>query len=90
MMGWYGGGMGGGAWLFMGLFWVALIAVIIWLVVRLLPDRAGSTTPPPAALPPAPETPLDILDKRLARGEVDLETYRAQRAALLEARGGAR
>ena len=87
MMGWYGGGMGGGAWLLMGLFWVALI---VWLVVRLLPDRAATTAPPPSPLPPAQESPLDILDRRLARGEVDLETYRAQRAALLEARGGAR
>lgn len=87
MMGWYGAGMGNGAWVFMGLFWIALIAVIIWLVVRLLPERAG-TTPPPQL--PAPESALEILDKRLARGEIDLDAYRAQRAALLESRGGAR
>ena len=90
MMGWYGGGMGGGTWLLMGLFWVALIAVIIWLVVRLLPDRAGTSSAAPPGSPPAQESPLDILDRRLARGEVDLETYQAQRAALLEARGGSR
>jgi len=81
-MGWYGGGMGGGAWLFMGLFGMALIALIVWLVVRLLPDRAGNTTPPAAQQLHHPETPLEILDKRLARGEIDLDTYTAQRAAL--------
>ena len=87
-MGWYGGGMGGGAWVFMGLFWVALIGVIIWLVVRLLPSK--DETPPAAPQLPAPESPFDILDRRLAHGDIDLETYQLQRAALIEARRGAR
>ena len=39
MMSWYGGGMGYGAWMLMGLFWLALLGVIIWAVVRLLPAR---------------------------------------------------
>ena len=84
MMGWYGGGMGWAGWVFMGLFWIALLALIIWLVVKLLP---GTTRRPPQG-PPAGEAPLDILDRRVARGEIDQETYRAQRAALIEARGG--
>ena len=90
MMGWYGGGMGPGMWAFMGLFWVALIALIIWLVVKLLPSKAQPAAPPVSAQGPVPESPLEILDRRFARGEVDLETYKAQRAALVEARGGER
>lgn len=84
MMGWYGGGMGGGAWIFMGLFWVILIAAIIWLVVRLLPSssHSGATTAAPHQ-----ESPLDVLDRRFASGELDLETFQAQRAALIAARG---
>ena len=35
MMGWYGGGMNGGIWLVMGLFWLLLIGAIVWLVVQL-------------------------------------------------------
>jgi putative membrane protein len=77
-------------WVFMGLFWLALIAVIVWLVVQLLPARGGTTSAGPGAAAPPGESPLDILDRRLARGEVDLETYRAQRAALLESRGDQR
>ncbi len=88
MMGWYGGGMGPGMWVFMGLFWVALIALIIWLVVKLLPSKAQPAAPPVLPQVAAPESPLEILDRRFARGEVDLETYKAQRAALVEARGG--
>lgn len=85
MMGWNGGGMGWGTWLFVGLFWVALIALIIWLVVKLLP--AGGRTPS-SAPPESGESPVDILDRRFARGEVDLETYQVQRAALIKVRGG--
>lgn len=79
--------MGGGAWILIGLFWIALIALIIWLVVRLLPSngQAGAQTP---RLPSAPESPIEILDRRFAQGEIDLETYQAHRAALIAARGG--
>jgi len=91
MMGWYGSGMSGGLWVFMGLFWVVLIAAIIWLVVRLLPSgaRTGGTPAVPAGSvsPPLPSS-MDVLDGRLAHGEIDLETYQAHRAALVAARGG--
>ena len=84
MMGWYGSGMGLGAWLFMGTFWVALLALIVWLVVRLLP--AGNR---PAA-GESVESPEDILDRRFARGEIDEQTYAAQRSALAAHRGPGR
>jgi putative membrane protein len=82
MMGWYGPGMGWGAWLFMALFWVALVALIVWLVTRLLPSRQR----PPAGSGPQ-DSPEETLDRRFARGEIDEQTYRAQRAALAETRG---
>jgi putative membrane protein len=80
MMGWYGGGMGLAAWLFMGLFWVALLALILWLVVRLLPARDRLA-------PSGYDSPEEILDRRFARGEIDEPTYTAQRAALANNRG---
>ena len=80
MMGWYGGGMGPLGWLAMGVFWLILLALIVWLVVRLVPGSSG------AAMHASGESPLEILDRRLARGEVDLETWQAQRAALIAAR----
>lgn len=86
MMGWGGmgwGGMGWGAMIGMVLVWVVLIALIVWAVTRLLPARrveGGSPQPPPQ------ETPGEILDRRFARGEIDLETYQAQRAVLASAR----
>lgn len=79
MMGWYGGGMGALGFLAMGVFWLILLGLIVWLVVRLVPGGAGGTTRPVG------ESPLEILDRRLARGELDLETWKAQRAALIAA-----
>ena len=78
MMGWYGGGgMGSLGWLGMGVFWLLLLGLIVWLVVRLLPDSGNS------AARSAGESALDILDRRLANGQIDLDLWQAQRAALL-------
>jgi putative membrane protein len=88
MMGWYGSGMGGGAafmWMFMGLFWIALIGLIIWLVVKLLPGSANQGTT--AAGGPGPgESPEQMLDRLFALGEIDETTYRTRRTALTEMR----
>lgn len=81
MMGWYGGGMGPLEWLAMGVFWLILIGLIVWLVIRLLPDSSvGATRDTGGSV-------LEILDRRLASGEIDLDTWQAQRAALLGAQG---
>ena len=78
MMGWYGGGMGTLGWLFMGVFWLVLLGLIVWLVVRLLPGSGSGGHV-------VGESALEILDRRLARGDIDLETWQVQRAALLSA-----
>ena len=77
MMGWYGGGMGSLGWLGMGVFWLFLLGLIIWLVVRLLPGSDSGTTRGTG------ESAQEILDRRLASGELDVETWRAHRAALV-------
>jgi len=72
--------MGWGAWLAMGLFWLVLLGLIVWLVSRLLPGSDGGTTRN------AGESALEILDRRLASGEIDLEAWQAARTALVAAR----
>jgi putative membrane protein len=74
--------MGFVGWLFMGLFWLVLLGVIIYAVVRLLPARHDGPARSSAA-----ETPEEILDRRFARGEIDVETYQLQREALARTRG---
>jgi putative membrane protein len=80
MMHWYDGGMGPLGWLMMGAFWAALLALIIWLAVRLLPAGRDS------GAAPRRESPEEILDRRFALGEIDEPTYTAQRTALAAAR----
>lgn len=78
-MGW--GGMPFGGMIGMVLLWAILIAGIVWAVSRLLPGRpAGGGTRS------GQDSPEEILNRRFARGEIDLETYQAQRAALAQAR----
>lgn len=100
MMGWYGGGgMGAGIWVFMILIWLVLIGAVVLLSVAIAklgrnaptthsagPWNAAPGGPPPA--PPQGPSPLEVLDHRLANGEIDLATYQQTRAALLESRGG--
>ena len=62
-------GMGAGGWILMTVFWVGLLAVIVWAVTRLFPSTPN-------------RDPLDLLDRRLAAGEIDSDTYQQARAAL--------
>jgi putative membrane protein len=70
MMRWYGSGMGPVGWLAMGLFWLILLGLIVWLVARLLPgssaEKSGTTT----------ESAAEILDRRLASEEIDVQAWR--------------
>ena len=80
MDGWYDG-MNGGWWILMIVFWVGLIAAIVWAGARLFAgagpvDHSGG----------AGERPGEILERRLANGEIDVETYDALREKLRAAR----
>lgn len=78
MDGWDGMGVAG--WLLMALFWGGLIAAIVWALASLFPSR-GSADPVGGA-----ERPDEILDRRLARGEIDTKTYDELRTKLRGAR----
>jgi putative membrane protein len=82
MMGWYGGGIGSLGWLGMGVFWLILLGLIVWLVVRLLPRSSSGRGNSPAPRNTG-DSALEILDRRLANGQIDLQPWQAQRAALL-------
>jgi uncharacterized membrane protein len=79
MMGWYGGGMGTFEVLAMGLFWLLVLALIAWLVIRLLPAISDQ----PAR--PTGESAVEILNRRMANGELDTQQWQTQRGALLAA-----
>ena len=65
-----GYGMGAAGWLLMAVFWIALMALVVFAVVRLLPRTEPTPTPREQ-----PEEPREILKRRLASGEIDVDTY---------------
>ena len=68
------GGMGVGGWLLMTLLWAGFLAVIIWAVTRVFPrSRPGKDSG---------EHGTSVLDRRLAAGEIDEETYHRLRGEL--------
>lgn len=78
MMGWYHDGMGWGGWLVMLLGMVAFWGLVVWAVVVLFRDTHSEDARP------THHDPLDTLDERFARGEIDETEYRA-RADVLRA-----
>jgi len=74
-------GMGAGGWVLMSVFWVALIAVIVWAAAA-FSSRGGGRSDSDGLL----ERPEEVLDRRLANGEIDPSTYDALRVKIRDAR----
>ena len=78
MMGWYHDGTGWGGWLVMLVGMVAFWGLVVWAVVVLFRDTRSDDERSEH------HDPLDTLDERFARGEIDETEYRA-RADVLRA-----
>lgn len=74
MMGGYGlmAGMGWLGVLAMALFWIGIIALVVWGVRNLFPNRRADVEP----------DALEILRRRYARGEISSAEFEQARAAL--------
>lgn len=55
----------------MGLFWLVILLLLVWLAVGLFRRDGGGG-----------QSAREILDKRYARGEIDETEYRRRRAEL--------
>ena len=85
MMGWYNdGSVGAGGWIatvvMMSLFWGAVIyaGVLLFRGVDRRSGDSGARTDRPTY-----RDPVDVLDERFARGELENEEYEARKAVLL-------
>ena len=75
MMNW-SGGIGTTGWVIMAVLCVALIAAVVWAIAALV-SRNDSASGVTTAVGPE-----EIVERRLANGEIDLETYDTLRAKL--------
>ena len=76
--------MGGGMTWMMWLFWIPILVLVIGLVVLvvvLLARRPGGTVQSHLS---ASETPMEILQRRLASGEIDSKQFREMKRDLGE------
>ena len=76
--------MGGGMTWMMWLFWIPILVLIVGLVVLvvvLLGRRPGGAVQSHSA---ASETPMEILKRRLASGEIDSDQFRQMKRDLGE------
>ena len=67
----WGFGMGLGMWV----FWILLVVIIIVLVKVISPGSGSSPTTPD-------KSPMEILEARYARGEIDEEEFHRRRREL--------
>ena len=79
MMGWYDGGTGWAGWLVMVVAMVAFWGLVVFAVVALF-RGIGKTDQ--RAQQMSGRDPLQILDERFARGELDLDDYHARQDVL--------
>lgn len=72
------GTWGGHGFMWMGaLFWLLILGLIIWFVVFLVRGSGGGESRRSER-----KTPLDILNERYARGEIDTEEFEERRKLL--------
>ena len=77
MMGWYHSGLGWGGWLLMAASMIAFWGLVTFAVVAVFRSTRREADPSGNM-----RRPLEILDERFARGEIDETDYHA-RARLL-------
>ena len=81
MDGWYHDGVGWGGWIMMTLAMVAFWSLVVFAVVAIF----RTTTSSGSSQRSGNRDPMEILDERFARGEIDAEEY-SQRRDLLRSR----
>lgn len=78
------GDIGAGWWIVMVTIMVLFIGAMMWMMLR----GMGGGSPGQSSAPPdssvTREGPVDILERRLATGEISTEEYRERREALLD------
>lgn len=77
MMG--GFGMGGGLGI---IFLLLIVALVVWALVRVLPNQGGGNNNPR----PDQSSAEDILKERFAKGQIDAEEYENSLATLRDER----
>ena len=75
---------GGGGWWILGAGMMMLfMGGMMWMMMRGMGGGSSRGSSPPES-PGSTKSPVDILERRFAEGEISLEDYHARRKALVE------
>lgn len=74
---WWNDGMGWGGWIGMTLFMVAFWSLVVFGVMAVFRRDEDSQSRQPRE-----DDPMQILNERFARGDIDVDEYHARRDAL--------
>lgn len=77
MMGWYQDGAGWGGWILMAAVMIAFWALVVFAVIAIFQGARRAPTPTGYR-----HDPLQVLDERFARGEIDESEYHARSGVL--------
>ena len=83
MMGWYGNGVGWAGWVTMTLVMVSFWAVVVFAVLAIFrgsggSNQSGGQSSGQGSGQAGQRSPLEILQERFARGEIDAEELRTR------------
>jgi putative membrane protein len=79
--GMHDGDVGMGWWIIGVPFMLLMMGGMMWMMMR----GMGGSSSAPSESSGTTESPVDILERRFAEGEISIEEYRARRDALLDA-----
>jgi Predicted membrane protein len=75
----------GGSWLLMlfsMIFWIALLVVLAWALIRWVDRKTNMPVSSGPTTPASGPTALELLRQRYARGEIDTATFEQMRERL--------
>jgi len=78
----WGYDFGWGGMLLTTIFWIAVLTVLVWALIRWINGRTTTSVPPSPSAPPTGPSALEILRQRYARGEIDRATFEQMREQL--------
>ena len=76
-------GIGSGWWIVMVPMMLLMMGGMMWMLMRGMGGGSSQGSSGPSESPAPKETPLEVLERRFAEGEISADDYRARREVLL-------
>jgi putative membrane protein len=77
------GGNGSGWWIVGAALMMLFMGAMMWMMMRGMGGGSSPGSSAPSGRPAMKESPVDILERRFAEGEISAEDYRARRDILV-------